>query len=47
MEASPNEERYPFYDGEEIVWLTPPEYYVAMGKLAMMESVEFEGEFEP
>lgn len=44
MEASPNEERYPFYDGEEIIWLTPPEYYVAMGALAMMESVEFDNE---
>ena len=44
MEASPNEERFPFYDGEEITWLTPPEYYVAMGKLAMMGSVEFDNE---
>lgn len=44
MEQSPNEELTPYYDGEEITWLTPPEYYVAMGKLAMMDSVEFDNE---
>ena len=42
MEGSPNEKLVAFYDGEELIWITPPEYYLRQVGLYAIKEVEDE-----
>lgn len=35
---NPNDRLIPFYDNDEVIWITPPEYYTRiMGGVILME----------
>lgn len=40
MEQSPNEKLIAYYDGDEIIWITPPEYYVRQAGRFVLEQVD-------
>lgn len=40
MEKSPNDELVAYYDGDELIWITPPEYYSRMlGRFLLEEEL--------
>ena len=37
---NPNEVLFPFYEGDEIIYITPPEYYARIGKVVIQRIEE-------
>lgn len=41
QKPNPNEKLIPIYDGDELIWVTPPEYYIRnIGKIVIKKETE-------